>query len=151
MPDIELGSDWIVGFPGESEEDFQASERLLAEQGFLVSYVFKYDPRPGTRAGEGWPDDVPGEVKKERNARLLALAERVQRARFARRIGAPAEALVESVSRRDGRILHGRTPHGMPVSFRGDAGLVGRSVELVIDEATAFGMAGRLEPAPRPA
>jgi len=149
VPDIELGSDWIVGFPGESEEDFQASERLLEEQAFLVSYVFKYDPRPGTRAGDDRPDDVPAEVKKERNARLLALAERVQRARFARCIGGRVEALVESLSRRDGGVLHGRTPQGMPVSFRGDAGLVGRRVELAIDEATAFGMAGRLEPAAR--
>ena len=109
VPDIELGSDWIVGFPGETEEDFAGSERFLVEQRFLVNYIFKYDPRPGTSSGDRLANDVPEALKKERNQRLLAVAERVQRERFAAWIGRPADVFVESVSERDPRVLLGRT------------------------------------------
>jgi tRNA-2-methylthio-N6-dimethylallyladenosine synthase len=74
VPDLELGTDWIVGFPGESERDFDGTLALLAEVGFAQSYVFKYDPRPDTAAQE-LPDDVAPAVKKERNQRLLRAAE----------------------------------------------------------------------------
>ncbi|MEL6714407.1 MAG: MiaB/RimO family radical SAM methylthiotransferase, partial [Planctomycetota bacterium] len=94
IPDIELGSDWIVGFSGETEEDFAGSEAFLAEQGFLVNYVFKYDPRPRTKADERLDDDVPDAVKKERNQRLLRAAERAQRARFERYRGRTVDVLV---------------------------------------------------------
>lgn len=148
VPDIELGSDWIVGFSGESDEDFEGSERFLEEQGFLVNYVFKYDPRPKTRADERLDDDVPDEVKKERNQRLLRAAERTQRARFARMRGQRVQVFVESSSERDDRVYLGRTLLGMPVSFdRRDAtevSLVGTHVDVEIDETTAYGMAGRL-------
>ena len=128
----------------ESEEEFERSERFLEEQGFLVNYVFKYDPRPGTAADARRSDDVPEAVKKERNQRLLAVAERVQRRRFAAWVGRTTRVLVESVSERDQRVLLGRNEHGMPASFEGDAALVGGSVEIVVDEVTAYGMAGRL-------
>ncbi|MEZ6018646.1 MAG: hypothetical protein R3F17_00675 [Planctomycetota bacterium] len=140
VPDIELGSDWIVGFCGETEEEFQGSMDFLAEQQFLVNYIFKYDPRPGTRADEERADDVPEAVKKERNQRLLAVAERVQRQRFARYQGQAVRAMVESVSERDPRILLGRTLQGMPVSFEGPESLVGTLADLEVGETTAFGM-----------
>jgi tRNA A37 methylthiotransferase MiaB len=83
-------------------------------------------------------------VKKDRNRRLLALAERVQRTRLERYAGTSVRAFVESTSERDPRVLLGRTVHGVPVSFRGAAELVGTTVELAIDETTAYGMAGRV-------
>lgn len=143
VPDIELGSDWIVGFCGETEEDFAGSEAFLEEQGFLVNYIFKYDPRPGTRADDA-PDDIADSVKKERNQRLLALSERVQRGRFEAQIGRTLPVFVESVSERDPRVLLGRSTTGMAVSLQGEASLVGSLHPVIIDEATAFGMAGRI-------
>ena len=93
VPGIELGSDWIVGFSGETEDDFAGSEAFLGEQGFAVNYVFKYDPRPKTRADERLEDDVPEATKKERNQRLLQAAERAQRLRFARYRGETVRVL----------------------------------------------------------
>ena len=107
VPGIELGSDWIVGFCGETEEDQAGSERFLEEQGFIVNYVFKYDPRPGTKA-DGLEDDVAEAVKRERHRALLDVAERVQRKRFERHVGTTVEAWIESVSERDARVLLGR-------------------------------------------
>ncbi|MEM7519016.1 MAG: MiaB/RimO family radical SAM methylthiotransferase, partial [Planctomycetota bacterium] len=144
VPNIELGSDWIVGFSGETDADFEGSERFLEEQGFVVNYVFKYDPRPKTRADERLEDDIPESVKKERNQRLLRVAERVQRGRFAAYQGQTVPVFVESRSERDEKTLLGRTPWGMPVSFTGAEALVGTSVDVAIAESTAYGMAGKL-------
>ncbi|TDJ69871.1 MAG: tRNA (N6-isopentenyl adenosine(37)-C2)-methylthiotransferase MiaB [Planctomycetota bacterium] len=143
VPDIELGSDWIVGFCGETEADFAGSEALLEELEFAVNYIFKYDPRPATHAAERLDDDLDVSVKKARNRRLLAVAERVQRTRLARYAGTSVRAFVESTSERDPRVLLGRTIHGVPVSFRGAQELVGTTIQLAIDETTAYGLAGR--------
>ena len=142
VPDIELSSDWIVGFPGESESDFQASLELLAEVGFVQNYVFSYDPRPDTAAADKLADDVAAEVKKERHQRLLAQAERVQHARLARYRETNVRAFVASQSERDPGILLGHTTHGLPISLRGPAEQVGRTLELRVTETTAFGMGG---------
>ncbi|MCA9001196.1 MAG: tRNA (N6-isopentenyl adenosine(37)-C2)-methylthiotransferase MiaB [Planctomycetes bacterium] len=144
VPDVELGSDWIVGFCGETEEEFQGSIDFLEEQQFLVNYIFKYDPRPGTKADGERADDVPNAIKKERNRRLLDAAERVQRARFARYQGQEVDTWVESVSERDARMLLGRTRQGMAISFRGDGALVGSMARVLVDEASAYGMGGSL-------
>ena len=144
IPEIELGSDWIVGFCGETDADFEGSMSFLQEQEFLVNYIFKYDTRPGTSSEQKLEDDVPTEVKKERNQALLETAERVQRLRFARQQGRRVQAFVESLSERDERVLLGRTHQGMPVSFRGEAELLGTNVELEVLEGTAYGMAGRV-------
>ncbi|MGK0218353.1 MAG: tRNA-2-methylthio-N6-dimethylallyladenosine synthase [Planctomycetota bacterium] len=149
VPDIELGSDWIVGFCGETEEDHLGSERFLEEQNFLVNYIFKYDPRPGTRADDR-PDDVTTELKKERHRRLMDVAERVQRARYESWIGRDSQVFVESVSERDPRVLLGRSTHGMAVSLRGPESLVGSLASVRIEEATAYGMGGSLTPESSP-
>ncbi len=141
VPDIELSSDWIVGFCGESDADFEASLALLDEIGFAQSYVFQYDPRPDTTAAERLQDDVPREVKKARHAAMLERAEHVQRARLARFRGRVVPAFLESVSERDSRILLGHTIHGLPVSVRAGPELVGRTTSLHVQETTAFGMA----------
>ena len=147
MPDIELASDWIVGFPGETEADIAASEQRLAEYNFAVNYIFKYDPRPGTKSAEG-EDEISVELKKERNQRLLAASERAGRIRHAAHIGHKRQVFVESVSDKHPGDLRGKTEHGLLTSFAGDAGLVGEIVEVQIEEASAFGLGGQLvEPA----
>jgi len=144
VPDIELGSDWIVGFCGETDADFEGSLAFLDEQGFALNYIFKYSPRPNTRAAERYEDDVPEETKKLRHKRLLEVAERTQRARLERYRGQELRVFIESVSERDGRVLLGRTHHGLPVSLQGPPTLVGTSVTVQIQETTAYGMAATL-------
>ncbi len=144
LPDIELGSDWIVGFCGETDADFEGSLAFLEEQGFVVNYIFKYSPRPDTRAAERYADDITEEQKKQRHRRLLEVAERTQRARLQRYLGQRVAVFVESVSERDGRLLLGRTHHGLPVSLQGPAELVGSSVTVEVLETTAYGMAAKL-------
>ncbi|MEZ6013571.1 MAG: tRNA (N6-isopentenyl adenosine(37)-C2)-methylthiotransferase MiaB [Planctomycetota bacterium] len=144
VPDIELGSDWIVGFCGETDEDFEGSVAFLEEQGFALNYIFKYSPRPDTRAAERYEDDVPEAVKKERHRRLLEAAERTQRGRLERFRGLGVAVFVESVAERDERVLLGRTHHGQPVSFQGPPHLVGTNVQVRIEETTAYGMVASL-------
>lgn len=139
VPDLELGSDWIVGFPGEREEDFARTEAFLEEVGFVQNYVFKYDPRPGTKAFE-LADDVPAALKKERNNRLLATGERVALARMRAWIGRPVEVLLEEPSPRREGFLKGRTAHNLPVSLPGEPREVGTRVTARVAEASAYGL-----------
>jgi tRNA-2-methylthio-N6-dimethylallyladenosine synthase len=142
VADVEVGSDWIVGFPGETDADYAASETFLVEQEFAVNYVFKYDPRPGTNAAETLGDDVDEEVKKERNRRFLRASERVALARLSRHVGSVRRVFVEAAGEREADALLGRTIHGLPVTFTGDAGTVGREIDVRIDGASAFGLSG---------
>jgi tRNA-2-methylthio-N6-dimethylallyladenosine synthase len=142
VSDIELGSDWIVGFPGESDGDFEASERFLAEQGFAVNYVFQYDPRPGTKAEE-LADDVPREVKRERNNRLLRAGERAGLRRMQAQLGRTLRVLAESENERRPGHLKGRSQHGLTVTFPGDATLLGSVVDVVAEDASAYGLSAR--------
>jgi tRNA-2-methylthio-N6-dimethylallyladenosine synthase len=144
VPDIELGSDWIVGFPGETDGDFAESERFLEEQGFAVNYIFKYDPRPTTHAAEALVDDVPEAQKKERNQRLLALGEKTGLKRHGAHVGSVRRAFVESSSDRNPGHLVARTTHNLMLSFPGDAALVGTNVDVKIEGATAFSLSGSL-------
>lgn len=144
VPDIELGSDWIVGFPGETDADHDASERFLEEAGFVVNYIFKYDPRPTTHAAEKLVDDVPDDVKKARNQRMLALGEKLGLKRHGAHVGSVRRAFVESVSDRTEGLLVARTIHNLMLTFPGDAALVGKSVDVRIESASAFALAGTL-------
>jgi tRNA-2-methylthio-N6-dimethylallyladenosine synthase len=146
VPDIELGSDWIVGFPGESDQDFERSLAFLAEIGFAQNYIFKYDPRPET-AAHALPDDVPVEVKKARNQALLSKAHRVQLLRHQQHLGRRLEVIGESLSERHPGWLQGRSQHGLPVSFAvppelSPQNLIGRVQVVTAEEATAFGVSG---------
>jgi tRNA-2-methylthio-N6-dimethylallyladenosine synthase len=109
MPDLELVSDWIVGFPGETAEDFRRTEAALEEHGFLQSFVFQYSPRPATAAFERLADDVPAAAKAERNHRLLALQQAVARGRTPRMVGRDSALLLEERRGADwfGRIHNG--------------------------------------------
>ena len=144
VPDLELASDWIVGFPGETEQDFAASEVLLAEHEFAVNYVFKYSPRPDTAAFEKLADDVTPEQKKERNQRLLRASEQAGLARHRAQIGRVQPVFVEQVSERYPGSLQGRTFANLAVSFPGPAELAGQVVQVEPREASPYGLAGAL-------
>lgn len=148
VPDIELGSDWIVGFPGESAADFAASEAFLAEQRFLVNYVFQYDPRPGTDAA-AFVDDVPLATKKARNHALLRAGEASSLARHRAWLGRSLDVLVEAEHDKRPGQLRGRSRHGMTVSFAGSATLVGTRVAVLAEDASPYGVSGRIEPPAR--
>jgi tRNA-2-methylthio-N6-dimethylallyladenosine synthase len=100
VPDISIAGDIIVGFPGETEEDFQATKDLLRRVPFKNNYIFKYSPRPGTTAINRFPDDVPTEVKKDRNNRLLSLQAEVSADVHAGWVGRETEVFFERLTHR---------------------------------------------------
>jgi tRNA-2-methylthio-N6-dimethylallyladenosine synthase len=112
MPDLELSSDWIVGFPGETDADFAATEAALREHGFLQSFVYQYSPRPGTAAFTALPDDVSSGTKAQRNHRLLALQREIARARTPRRVGSSSTLLIEQPSEDHAGSWFGRIQNG---------------------------------------
>jgi tRNA-2-methylthio-N6-dimethylallyladenosine synthase len=142
IPDVAVQSDFIVGFPGETKDDFERTAQLLRDLRFQNSFVFKYSPRPGTGAAK-MEDDVPLDEKKRRNIALLDIQSRVNRESHDGYIGREAEVLVEGVSKRDARRLTGRLRTNHIVAFEGDAkDLTGKIVRVRITSATALTLAG---------
>lgn len=111
MPDLELISDWIVGFPGETDEEFEASEKAMEEIAFLQSYVFQYSPRPGTVAHEV-QDDVPKQQKSRRNHRLLELQRKIAKERTPTQVGLQDLVLIEREADKHPGQWFGRTRRG---------------------------------------
>ncbi len=141
-PTISISSDFIVGFPGETEEDFEETLDLIDRVGFDHSYSFIYSPRPGTPAAE-MEDSVPLEEKKRR---LIRLQEKIQQssAEIARSmVGTVQEVLVEGFSRRNPKELTGRSSNQKVVNFPGPPSLIGQMVEVVITEARAHSLRGK--------
>ena len=142
-PDISLSSDFIVGFPGETDADFEATMDLITEVGFDHSFSFVYSARPGTPAAS-LPDDVPLEVKKQR---LAILQQRInqQAADISRAmIGTTQRILVSGPSRKDPGQLSGRTANNRVVNFEGSPELVGDFVDVSITEALPNSLRGEL-------
>ncbi|MDY6978965.1 MAG: tRNA (N6-isopentenyl adenosine(37)-C2)-methylthiotransferase MiaB [Pseudomonadota bacterium] len=142
-PDISLSSDFIIGFPGETDADFEATMDLIAEIGFDHSFSFVYSARPGTPASS-LPDDVPLDVKKQR---LAILQERInqQAAQISRdMVGTVQPILVSGPSRKDPGQLAGRTANNRVVNFKGDPELVGEFVDVTITEALPNSLRGEL-------
>ena len=142
-PDISLSSDFIVGFPGETDRDFEATMNLIADIGFDQSFSFIYSARPGTPAA-ALPDEVPMAVKKER---LKLLQQRIiqQAAAISRgMVGRVERVLVEKPSRKDPNQLSGRTENMRWVNFDGPASLIGDFADVVITEALPNSLRGRL-------
>ena len=142
-PGLLVSSDFIVGFPGETETDFAATLALIDAIGFDLSYSFIYSRRPGTPAAD-YPDDCPLEVKKER---LERLQQRIQTnaQRYSRQmIGTVQRVLVERPSRKDPAELSGRTENNRVVNFVGDAALIGQFVDLTITAALPNSLRGVL-------
>jgi tRNA-2-methylthio-N6-dimethylallyladenosine synthase len=143
-PDISISSDFIVGFPGETEQDFAATLRLVEELGFDDSFSFVYSPRPGTPAA-GLADETPVEAKLDRLHRLQAALERHANAISAAMSGTVQRVLVEGPSRRDPEELSGRTSNNRVVNFSGEAGMAGSFVEVKITDAMAHSLRGILQ------
>jgi tRNA-2-methylthio-N6-dimethylallyladenosine synthase len=146
-PEVSLSSDFIVGFPGESAADFEATLQLERELLFDGSYAFLYSPRPGTPAAE-LEDAVPAAEKAERLQRLQALLEEQAGAFSAAMVGSVQRALVEGPSKRDPAELAARTANNRTVNFAGHAGLVDRFADLRITEARHHSLRGELAGAP---
>ena len=146
-PDIALSTDFIVGFPGETEKDFEATLALVRDVEFASAYSFKYSRRPGTPAAamHGQVDD---EVASDRLARLHALLGEQQRAFNAQQVGRTLPVLVAGKGRMPGQ-MHGRSPYLQSVHFDGPAHLVGRIVEVAISGSTQNSLAGALAAAER--
>jgi tRNA-2-methylthio-N6-dimethylallyladenosine synthase len=140
-PGISLSSDFIVGFPGETEADFAATLRLIEEVGFDHSFSFIYSRRPGTPAAE-YPDDVPLGAKQERLHRLQALINEQAQAISRQMVGKVQRVLVERHARKDGRQLAGRTENNRVVNFDGPEELIGKFADLLITEALPNSLRG---------
>ncbi len=142
-PALSLSSDFIVGFPGETEQDFQATLDLIEAVGFDQSFSFLYSPRPGTPAAD-LVDDVAVEAKKNRLSRLQAKISRQAMAVSQNMIGSVQNVLVEGPSRKDSRQMCGRTENNRVVNFDGLSSLVGCFVDLRITEALPNSLRGEL-------
>lgn len=142
-PDISLSSDFIVGFPGETEADFAATMTLIAEVGFDHSFSFIYSARPGTPAA-GLADDTPMATKKERLARLQARINEQAMDISRSMVGTTQSVLVERPSKKSRRQLAGRTGNMRWVNFDGDTSLIGSFADVVITEALPNSLRGRL-------
>jgi tRNA-2-methylthio-N6-dimethylallyladenosine synthase len=140
IPDLALTTDLIVGFPGETEADFDETLELVDEVGFDGAFTFVYSPRAGTEAA-AMPDQVPDEVKRERIERLVAAVQRVAAQRNAARVGRVEEVLVEGPSRTEPRLLRGRTRRNITVNFTG-AAEPGDLVDVRIEQATSTTLGG---------
>jgi tRNA-2-methylthio-N6-dimethylallyladenosine synthase len=142
-PDIALSSDFIVGFPGETERDFEDTMKLIRDLDFDQSFSFIFSARPGTPAAN-LPDDTPLEVKKER---LMRLQEQInaQAARYSRAmVGTTQRILVEGTSKKNAEQLSGRTENNRVVNFDGNPRLVGHFADVVITEALSNSLRGRV-------
>jgi tRNA-2-methylthio-N6-dimethylallyladenosine synthase len=142
-PDICITSDFIVGFPGETEQDFEATMRLIDEIGFDVSFSYLYSPRPGTPAAE-MRDDTPHEVKAARLKRLQDRVTELENAVAQAMLGTTQRALVEGVSKKDVEELAARTDNNRVVNFSGAANLIGSFVEVKITQVVRHTLRGEL-------
>ncbi len=142
-PDISISSDFIVGFPGETEADFEAMMKLIEDIGYDNSFSFLYSPRPGTPAAE-LPDDTPLEVKRARLQRLQAKLEENDRKFCEQMVGTEQKVLVEGPAKKNPKELQGRSDNNRAVIFSGSAQLVGQFVSVKITEAYAHSLRGEM-------
>ena len=143
IPHLTVASDFIVGFPGETEEDFQETVRLMEDIRFQNCFIFKYSPRTGTKAAE-LKDDVPDETKRARNLKLLELQKKISLEENTKMIGKKVEVLVEGASKSDPNRLSGRTRQNHIVVFNGSQEFVGKLVVVLIHEVTDLTLFGKL-------
>jgi len=142
-PGIDITSDFIIGFPGETEREFEATLELVEEVGFDNSFSFIYSRRPGTPAAE-LPDDTPQEVKLARLARLQERIDAQERRIGERMVGTRQRILVEGASRKDAAELSGRTGNNRVVNFKGSRKLVGQFVEVTVTAARRHSLRGEV-------
>jgi len=148
QPAVHISTDLIVGFPGETEEDFRATLRMLEDVRFSGVFSFKYSPRPGTRAATSLEDDVPREVKAERLERAHEVIEKHERRIRSSLEGETLEVLVEGISKRGGQ-LTGRARNNQIVNFDISAGVeprtvIGSLVQVRVEEGLPHSLRGTL-------
>jgi tRNA-2-methylthio-N6-dimethylallyladenosine synthase len=139
VPHVALSTDIIVGFPGETEADFEATVGLMERVRYDSAFVFKYSPRPGTEAA-GWVDDVPQPVKERRNQAILELQERISREKLETRVGGEVEVLVEARNRRGQ--LTGKNRGNTTVVLEGPDAFIGELVPVRVIRVTGTTMIG---------
>jgi tRNA-2-methylthio-N6-dimethylallyladenosine synthase len=142
-PGVSIASDFIVGFPGETEQDFEQTMKLVEEVGFDDSYSFMYSPRPGTPAA-GFADQVPLETKQARLARLQAALDAGAKTISESMVGKVERILIEGPSRKNPRELAGRTSNNRVVNFPGSRRLIGKIVGVRITAALAHTLRGEV-------
>jgi tRNA-2-methylthio-N6-dimethylallyladenosine synthase len=151
VPDISLSTDLIVGFPGETEEDFDATVDMVARVAYDNAFVFRYSARPGTPAAM-MPDQVPATVKAERNARLLQVTTQAAQRRSLRRLGQTVEVLVDGMAKKNVGELSGRTRCNRVVNFDGQGGVaVGDLAWVRVTDVLPHSLRGVLAASPREA
>ncbi len=153
MPDIVLAGDFIVGFPGETEQDHRASVELIQRSGYKNTFVFRYSPRPGTSAATYLADDIPPDVKKRRNRELLDVQQRAGLEHHRGYIGLRMEVLVTGPSTRVDKQARQATPERMQLAgrtrgdhivvFDGPESWIGRYVDVSIEDANSLTLFGR--------
>ena len=144
IPDISLTTDIIVGFPGETEEDFEETLDVVRQAEYDSAYTFIYSKRTGTPAAN-MPDQVPDEVVKERFNRLLQVVAESSSKRTGRLEGQTAEVLVEGVSEQDPSMITGRMSNNLLVHFPGDESYIGKLCKVHLDQAKGFYYIGTME------
>jgi tRNA-2-methylthio-N6-dimethylallyladenosine synthase len=140
IPDLALGTDVIVGFPGETDEDFEQTLEVVEQVRYESAFTFIFSPRSGTEAA-AMPDQVPDGVKHERLERLVEVVQRIGAELNAERVGRTEEVLVEGPSRTDPSLLRGRTRRNTTVNFAGTAA-PGELVDVLIDASTSTTLQG---------
>jgi len=141
VPGVSLSTDIIVGFPGETDDDFEATLALMERVRYDSAFIFKYSPRPGTEAAR-WVDEVPREVKEARNQALLALQERISREKLEHWVGREVLALIEERNRR-GQIA-GHTRGHLNVVCDGPDAAIGELAPVRVQRVTATTLIGAL-------
>ncbi|MGE0706346.1 MAG: radical SAM protein, partial [Vicinamibacterales bacterium] len=144
IPNIQLSTDMIVGFPGETEQDFAETLSLTEAARYHSMFSFKYSERPNTLASKRMPDDVPEEEKTRRIVALQQLQRRIQWSLHEQSVGDTVEVLVDHTSRRRDWELSGRTSGNTVVNFPGSPDLVGRLVRVTIRRAGPNSVWGEL-------
>ena len=144
VPDIELTTDVIVGFPGETDKDFEDTLSLMDQVGYAAAFTFKYSPRKGTRAAEA-ADQIPEQVKKDRLKMLNDLQARKTAENTQKYLGHRGEVLVEGFDRRQQTVLFGKLDTFKMVYFPGDEGLLGTYQPVIVTECARNSLLGRME------
>jgi len=142
-PNISMSSDFIIGFPGETDEDFEATMELIETIGYDLSFSFIYSARPGTPASD-LADDVPMEVKRERLARLQKRITEMAMEISHNMVGSIQSVLVDRPARKDASQISGRTENNRVVNFDGDHALIGQFVDVEITEALPNSLRGKI-------
>ena len=144
LPEIALSTDIIVGFPGETNADFQKTLSLISKAEFIIMYSFKYSPRPFTYALR-YKDDVTAGIKQERLDIVQSIQKEIQEKKFKSFIGSIKEVLVEANSKRNQSELTGRTVENIVVNFKGSDSFIGKIVSVKIKEAYSNSFKGEIQ------